>query len=682
MRILLVTPHLSTGGLPQYLLYKLQVLLSKKMNVYVYEHKCLSPEYVVQRNKIRDLIGDKFISEKPIVSVVQQIKPDIIHFEEFAETFITDNELEQISKMKTKIYETSHGSHFDPKQKKFFPNAFVFVTQYHVDMYKEMYPDIPCYLAKYPIIYQSRANRNYNLMNLDLDPTKKHILNVGLFTPNKNQGYMMEIAKNFLDNNTQFHFVGNMAPNFKEYWQPLMDNLLINCKVWGERSDIDTFYSAMDVLFFPSKLETNPLVVREALGYDLPILMFDLPIYGGEYSKYNNINFLSGNIDEDLSKLKNILVAEDSLDNILDIYDNKISLQPVVSLNDKFVYSFVDGPKCEIFGNSKSEYDINFIANNEVFWRDRIKTNNWTKSYRQYYTDWNIEVFKNNKLVDSHKFDLNGKKVLIGFESKSLGDTLAWIPYVEEFRKKQNCKVVLSTFHNNIFDYQDIEFVSPGTVVNNLYALYRIGCWENDLFKNKVDWRTVPVQKVASDILGLEYTEIMPKLKFTPKERIEDKYVTISEFSTLQAKFWNYPGGWQQVVDYINSMGLKVMVISSEKTTLKSVIDETGRDINTTINNIFHGEFHIGVSAGPSWIAWALRKPVVMISGCSDKITEFISNNIRIINEDVCHGCINSVDNNFDRGQWLWCPKQKDFECTKSIPPEIVIKELQCLFKK
>ena len=39
-----------------------------------------------------------------------------------------------------------------------------------------------------------------------------------------------------------------------------------NIKVWGERSDTDVFYQACDLLYFPSKLETNPLVVREALA--------------------------------------------------------------------------------------------------------------------------------------------------------------------------------------------------------------------------------------------------------------------------------------------------------------------------------------------------------------------------------------------------------------------------------
>jgi hypothetical protein len=58
--------------------------------------------------------------------------------------------------------------------------------------------------------------------------------------------------------------------------------------------------------------------------------------------------------------------------------------------------------------------------------------------------------------------DLEGKKVFIAIDSRSLGDNLAWIPYVEEFRNKHNCTVVCSTFWNKILDYPEIEFVEPG----------------------------------------------------------------------------------------------------------------------------------------------------------------------------------------------------------------------------
>ena len=55
----------------------------------------------------------------------------------------------------------------------------------------------------------------------------------------------------------------------------------------------------------------------------------------------------------------------------------------------------------------------------------------WTKCSKAYYIPWIIKV--NGKII--HKFDLTNKKVKISFDSKSIGDTLAWMPQVIEFQK-------------------------------------------------------------------------------------------------------------------------------------------------------------------------------------------------------------------------------------------------------
>jgi hypothetical protein len=40
---------------------------------------------------------------------------------------------------------------------------------------------------------------------------------------------------------------------------------------------------------------------------------------------------------------------------------------------------------------------------------------------------------------------LKGKRVFIAFGSSSLGDTIAWMPYCLEFKKKYQCDVIVST---------------------------------------------------------------------------------------------------------------------------------------------------------------------------------------------------------------------------------------------
>ena len=81
------------------------------------------------------------------------------------------------------------------------------------------------------------------------------------------------MARKFKDKPIMFHFIGNQAPNFSNYWEPLMNSLPNNCKIWGERHDIEKFYVAGDLFYFSSILELNPLVVKESLSYKLPIIL-------------------------------------------------------------------------------------------------------------------------------------------------------------------------------------------------------------------------------------------------------------------------------------------------------------------------------------------------------------------------------------------------------------------------
>jgi len=62
INILYVVPHLSTGGMPQFALKRIQSLYNN-FKVNVVEYSYFGNQYVVQRNKIIDLIGeDNFYS--------------------------------------------------------------------------------------------------------------------------------------------------------------------------------------------------------------------------------------------------------------------------------------------------------------------------------------------------------------------------------------------------------------------------------------------------------------------------------------------------------------------------------------------------------------------------------------------------------------------------------------------
>lgn len=359
------------------------------------------------------------------------------------------------------------------------------------------------------------------------------------------------------------------------------------------------------------------------------------------------------------------------------LHANKISrsitIKPLINIH------FIDGAYVHLAdGNKYYEVDCMDKGGNFIH-SSTLRSGGWTKTNRSYFTNWHVKVHHAGKILWEHKFDPTNRRVLIEFESKSLGDSLCWIPYVEEFRKKYNCEIFVMTYWNQLFRsvYTNLNFLNPGDVYTNIYAGYKIGCWEGNSNRNPKDWRTIPLQQIATDILGLEYKEIKPKIAI-PKEKavINSPYVCISEWSTLLRKHWMYKGGWQSVVDYLNEAGYKVVVVSKEPTNLKNIINQTNQPIEATINNINHCEFYIGIGHGPAWIAWALNKPVIMISGFS-KSCEFKEGCKRITTpEGFCSGCFNDTSLPFDRGGWDNCPRNKDFECSRSITPEMVIETI------
>ena len=186
--------------------------------------------------------------------------------------------------------------------------------------------------------------------------------------------------------------------------------------------------------------------------------------------------------------------------------------------------TFVKGAKVEINGKVDKRYLVKFIdkKTNNTIHQSHISTNMWTQANYQYFVDYKIEIEDlEDNTVTEHHYNAENKKVYIHFASKALGDTIAWFPYAEEFRKKHKCEVVVSTFHNRMFEenYPEIEFVNPGTMVYNLYAMYEIGWHYNedetvDYNKNISDFKRIGLQETSSETLGIEHTEIKPKLTY------------------------------------------------------------------------------------------------------------------------------------------------------------------------
>ena len=380
-------------------------------------------------------------------------------------------------------------------------------------------------------------------------------------------------------------------------------------------------------------------------------------------------------------------------------YNNLIkTLKEPLYLKEFFV-NFILGGRLEVLGKEKKNYRVKFFdqKNNRLIHESDIANNMWSKTSIQYFIDYKIQVIdlENNNIIFENKFDAEGKKVYIHFASKAIGDTIAWFPYAEEFRKKHKCKLTVSTFWNDWFKplYPNINFVNPGEEQFELYAMYEVGWHYNkneeiDPALNPSDYRLLPLQKTSSDILGLEYKEIKPKISFkNTGSTIKGDYVCIAPHGSSHAKYWNRKGGWQEVIDYLNNEGYKVVMITQEPLndewhdsklggTLKGVIDKTGDlPLKDRANDIMNAKAFIGIGSGLSWLAWTLKTPVVLISGFSEDYTEFMDCERVSPPKYKCSGCFNKT--RLDAGDWEWCPEHKNtnkqFECTTSITSEVVI---------
>jgi autotransporter strand-loop-strand O-heptosyltransferase len=302
-----------------------------------------------------------------------------------------------------------------------------------------------------------------------------------------------------------------------------------------------------------------------------------------------------------------------------------------------------DSPKVIIKGGNLNEkYLVEFFdyKTKEIVSKGVFNTNMTIFGGRQWFTDWFIQVTRESdkKVVHQERFIPQGEVVFIKIDAYALGDTLAWIPYVEEFRKKHNCKVICSTFHNKILidSYPKILFTEPNVDVKNVYAQYYIGASKEVNIKySPTQSKNNRLQYVASSILGLENKEIRPNITsnvLKTKSRFGgQKYVCISEFASGESKHWKDKEGWQKIVDYLNEKGYKVVVISKEYTNLKNVVNCSGNySLEHRMIDLFHCEFYMGVSSGLAWLAWSLGKNVVMISDGTPINHEFERNCIRI----------------------------------------------------
>jgi autotransporter strand-loop-strand O-heptosyltransferase len=687
LKILFLAPHLSTGGMPAFLLRRIQALQAHtNVDIYVVEYANHSAHYIVQKSQIQKLVKNFYTlgeNKHELMDIIKNNNIDVVHIEEMVE----DGHNNWPESLREALYapdrtwrmvETCHNIVFKPDlEKRFHPDSYMFCTPHHLKTFANM--PSPKYVVEYPIEKKEGTRFMFG--------EGKHVLNVGLWTPGKNQGEAVELARKMPD--VHFHFIGNQAGNFQHYWEPIMKDLPDNVHVWGERDDVDEFMGDADLFLFNSTFECNPLVIREAIGHGLPIIARNLPQYGDMFTPYItdlDLANLEEQVREQLINPKTYTIPEDqelefALSHLA-IYQ-KVASDPAQSGEHiTIVHTFVLEPFLEIKGRSKSKFRVEYYDEQGVcHYSNTIGVQSWIRLNRRWYTKWTIKIWKDEKPYYEYTLDYTGKRVYIAFDSKSLGDTIAWMPYVLEFKKKHNCHVIVSTFKNFLFKdaYPELEFIEPGQKADNIIGMYSIG-WHYNPDKEPALCNTIKLQQAATNILGLEFQELRPRLAYTPSNIFTTKMVTIATNSTAGCKFWTREA-WQELIDYLHSKGYRVTNVSLEDNPFNNCHPLDDKSMRNTMDFINASEFFIGLSSGLSWLAWAMGKPVVMIANFTDEHHEFEC--IRVTNKNVCHGCWNKAEYRFDAGDWNWCPVHKGtdrmFECQTSIRAIDVVEKIMPL---
>ena len=646
---------------------------------------------------------------------IEAINPDIIHIDECPESFDGFNKLDQsamdwLYDKPWKIVETCHNIWFNSKDKVNDPDLYAFCTPYHLETFAER--GGLKQVIEYPILdkWPSTLDKAKARAKLGFSINTIHVLNVGLWTQGKNQAEGVDIAR-IVDaqfpGQFHFHFVGNQAENFEQYWGPIMKKLPNNVTVWGERSDVDVFMSACDAFMFNSTWECSPLALREAIGHGLITFSRDLEQYKDMFTPYivPFTNDLHENVDQLIKTLKS---SEAQGKNIplnemqrftqqhIEWYQQALETPrgpklAAKTLEPRWKLEYHDGPRltCEEAGSEELRAEF-WDGTDLVYAPQNLQSGHWYKPARKWWTQWTVKIWSGDRLVHSETLSLEGRELTVEMASSSLGDTLSFMGQLHTVIDTHKLsRLYVKTHKPWLFDKQwyskqGIDIIDWS--VPNRGAVITIGVfytmeepWKRD--EHKYDWRQVPLGKIASDRLGTQYREQRPKLapEFYAHQAPHDartQSIVIATHSTAQAKYWNNPTGWQEVVDWCNQNSIKVLHASKEGTKLTGV-EQLPEPLETVAEAINNADLFIGISSGLSWLAWALGKKVILISGFTDPYVEFETATY-INNHQACHGCWGW--DAFDKGDWNWCPlwkgTQRQFECTKTIGSDRVIEAI------
>ena len=376
---------------------------------------------------------------------------------------------------------------------------------------------------------------------------------------------------------------------------------------------------------------------------------------------------------------------------------------PTQDAVDGIKFDFNDGIRI-LFPHNGKEYHVTFtdIDTGIILFSQDTVPGAYVTSVKKFYIRFRLIIHEKGgkEPVFTHDFDAKDRDVMIQLPVGTIGDSIGWFSYVERFQKKHQCRLicVMTPWIADVVrgQYPDITFIAPEETKHyQPYACYYMGLFfKGDVDHQPIDFRYIGLHRTAGYILGVDPSDEPPRFDLSSPRKIREKYVCIAAQSSSQAKYWNNPSGWYEVVKFLKENGYRVLCIDKERVHGIGLVwnhipwgaeDFTGAlPLQERINLIKDADFFIGLSSGLSWLAWGCKVPVVMISGFTHPTNEFATP-YRVINYHTCHSCWNDMRIDFDHFDFLWCPRHKGtdrhFECTKLISAEQVITMIKKILK-
>ena len=280
-------------------------------------------------------------------------------------------------------------------------------------------------------------------------------------------------------------------------------------------------------------------------------------------------------------------------------------------------------------------------------------------------------------LRDPESATYEDKEVLVHLDSFCVGDTICFASFLEPFVNYHKTKrIFVTTFFPEFFESDDPRvvfvpansdsFIEADCHINVGYDKGNLSHTLGGLFYATKDSMKIPH--------GLNPGRSFMKAKEVKRQ---PRKIVIAPESLKKIARWDFPGGWQMVVDYFLQRGYQIYNVSYEDyIRLSGVINYNGfSDINVSLGHILEAAVFVGLSSGLSWMSWAYGIPTVMISGFTKDHNEFPC--YRVSNKIGCNGCFNVVPQVINS-----CPifygTERQNECHNSfITPGMVIEKIE-----